>query len=136
MHANPQHTGHLSWVDRLPFNLLIASVTTLLMTVVTPPHAAAENAKVEAFSHAPYAEKINLNLLDLENQVRHGATSLTRAATRMAMNTAGEGIRVDIVMNRVDEDVLDDLRDLGLFIQHVSDTHRRISAVVDVIAVL
>jgi PKD repeat protein len=106
------------------------------MTVVTPPHAAAENAKVEAFSHAPYAEKINLNLLDLENQVRHGATSLTRAATRMAMNTAGEGIRVDIVMNRVDEDVLDELRDLGLFIQHVSETHRRISAVVDDIAVL
>ena len=54
----------------------------------------------------------------------------------MAMNTVGEGIRVDIVMNRVDDSVLDDMRDMGLSIQRVSETHRRISAVVDDIAVL
>jgi hypothetical protein len=106
------------------------------MIALTPLDASAEHAKVEAFSKAPHAEKINVNLLDLEHQVRQGATSLTRGASRMAMHTAGAGIRVDIVMHRIDQDVLDNMRDMGLSMQHVSETHRRISAVVDDIDVL
>jgi hypothetical protein len=135
MRANPQHSGHLCWAERVRFNLF-GGVAALLMVALTPSHASADDAKVEAFSNAPHAVKINANLLNLENQVRQGAMSLTRAATRMAMHTAGEGIEVDIVMHDVDDDVLDDMRQMGLSIQHVSKRHRRITAVVDDIAVL
>jgi hypothetical protein len=106
------------------------------MIALMPLDASAAHAKVEAFSKAPHAEKINVNLLNLAQQVQQGATSLTRGASRMAMRTAGAGIRVDIVMHHIDEDVLDNMRDMGLSMQHVSETHRRISAVVDDIDVL
>ena len=74
MCANPQDTGPLSWADRMQFTW-IAGVATLLMVALTPLHASAENAKVEAFSKTPHAEKINVNLLVLEDQVRQGAMS-------------------------------------------------------------
>ncbi len=135
MQANTQTTEPLGWADRVQLKL-IAGLAALFMVALAPPHISAENAKIEAFSKAPYAEKINANLLDIEDQVRQGATSLTRAATGMAMRTANGGIQVEIVMNRVDDGVLDDMRDIGLSIQHVSETHRRVTAVVDDIAVL
>lgn len=135
MRANTPTTGHFSWADRVPFNV-IAGAAALFVATLTPPHALGQSAKVAAFSDAPYAEKINANLLGLEDRVQQGAMSLSRAATRMAMNTAGEGVQVEIVMNHVDDGVLDDMHDMGLSIQHVSKTHRRVSAVVDDIAVL
>jgi len=135
MRASTQTTGYLRWADRVQLKL-IAGVAALWMGALAPPQTWAENAKIEAFSKAPHAEKINANLLDLEAQVRQGAMSLARAATRMAMHTARGGIQVEIVMNRVDDRVLDDMRDMGLSIQHVSETHRRVTAVVDDIAVL
>ncbi|PON17743.1 hypothetical protein C2W62_11550 [Candidatus Entotheonella serta] len=127
--------GHLSWADRLQ-SQWIAGLTALFMVALTTPQASADNAKVEAFSTAPYAEKINLNLLNLEDQVQQGTMSLSRAATEMAIHTSGSGLQVEIVMNHVDDDVLDEMREMGVSIQYVSTTHRRVTAVVDDIAVL
>ena len=135
MRANTQSTGHLSWADRVQLKL-IAGVAALFMVALNPLQASAQSAKFSVFNEIPHAEKINANLLELEDQVQQGAMSLTRAAARMAMNTTGEGIQVDIVMRRVDDAALDDMRDMGLSIQHVSAAHRRVTAVVDDIAVL
>ncbi|ETW98199.1 MAG: hypothetical protein ETSY1_19735 [Candidatus Entotheonella factor] len=135
MRAKTQNTEHLSWSERIQWTL-IAGGTALLMAALTPPPAWAENAKFAVFSDVPHAEKIHANLLDLDAQVQQETLPLPEVATRMAMNTAGEGIQVDLVMNRVDDGVLDDLRDMGLSIQHVSPTHRRITAIIDDIAVL
>ena len=115
---------------------LITGVAVLLIAALAPAQTLAQNAKLEAFSKAPQAKKIHLNLLQLESQKQRDVTSLTRAATSMAMQAASEGVQVDIVMRYIDDAVLDDMRDMGLSILHVSATHRRLTAVVDDMAVL
>ena len=125
MRAAKQVKGHWSW-----------GVAALLMVALTSPYTSAENAKAAAFSKGPQAEKIHVNLLDLADQVRRNTRSLGQAATEMAVQTVGEWIEVEIVMNRVDDRVLDDMRAMGLSIHHVSETYRRVMAAVDDIAVL
>ncbi len=127
MRANTQTIGHLSWAARARLTL-IAGMTALSVMALAPLHAGAQSAKVAGFAQVPHAEKIHANLLDLDVQVQQRAMSLTQAASIMAMHTAGDGIRVDIVMTYVDDRVLDDMRNMGLSIDHVSATHRRVAA--------
>jgi hypothetical protein len=134
MRDNPQHAKSLCWANRVPLRF-VAGVAALVV-ILTPAMTSADNAKVRSYAKAPHAEKINTNLLELEDQVRQGAISLSRAATRMAIQTTGEGIQVDIVMNRIDDDVLAAMREMGLSIQYVSEAHRRLTAIVDDLAVL
>ena len=115
---------------------LMAGIAGLLIAALAPTLALAQSAKVEAFAKTLQAEKIHLNLLQLETYIQQRAMSFTQAATRMAMQASGEGVQVDILMHHIDEGALDDMRAMGLSIQHVSATHRRITAVVDNMAVL
>ncbi len=107
------------------------------MAALMPLHASADNAKVEALSKAPHAEKINTNLLELEGQVRQGNLSLTRAASEKAIvSSVDEGLQIEILMNRLDDNVIDELRQLGVSIRHISETHLRVMAVIDDVALL
>lgn len=136
MRTSVQYTGQASWADRIKLKF-IAGVAALFMAALAPQHAWADDPRVTALSKAPQAEKINANLLDLESRVRLGNMSLTRAASEMAMvNSVGEGLQIDLLMNRIDDNVLDDLRRIGMSIGHVSETHQRIMGVINDIALL
>ncbi len=136
MRSSVEQAGRATWADRVKLKF-IAGVAALFMVALAPQYASANDPRVEALSNVPHAEKINANLLDLEGRVRQGNTSLTRAANEMAMvNAADEGLQVDLLMNRIDADVLDELREIGMSIRHVSESHQRIAGVIDDAALL
>lgn len=138
MRASVQQARRATWADRVKLKF-ISGVAVLFMAALNPMHATAGDSKLSVLSNikAPHAEKINANLLDLESRVRQGNLSLTRAASEMAMVSAvGEGLQIDMLMNHIDDDVLDSLRQIGVSIRYVSETHQRVMGVIDDTALL
>jgi hypothetical protein len=104
-----------------------------MMCILTlaPQPGYAGHPKVEKYTQASEAEKINLGLLQLEQEMRLQPISLTKAAASRAYGTQGDGVKLDILMRYIDADVEAQLVQAGAEIRHVSMAHRRVSVVVD-----
>jgi len=92
--------------------------------------AEAASTKVAQYSKAPNAAKISVNLLALEKKAATQQTTLSAIARNAAVSTAGAGIVLDIVMNRLDSVVLQKLKLPGVVIRYASEKHKRVSAVI------
>jgi len=92
--------------------------------------AEAASTKVAQYSKAPNAAKISVNLLALEKKAATQQTTLSVVARNAAVSTAGAGIVLDIVMNRLDSVVLQKLKLPGVVIRYASEKYKRVSAVI------
>lgn len=121
-----QHGGH-----RLarPWRQALTGMSVLCIMALAPPPGYAGHPKVEPYAHASEAEKINLGLLQLEQEMQQ-QLSFTQAAASRAYGTQGDGVKLDILMHYVDADVEAQLVQAGAEIRHVSMVHRRVSVVV------
>jgi len=101
-----------------------------LATAMTTQDACATNAKVMQYSKALHANKISVNLLELERKAATQHLSLSAATTNAAIKTQGSGILLDIVMNRLDPTIVQKLKLPGVAIVFASEKYKRISAVI------
>ncbi|MDH3602659.1 MAG: hypothetical protein OEU26_23845, partial [Candidatus Tectomicrobia bacterium] len=115
----------------LPWRQALSGMSVLCIMALAPQPAHAGHPKVEQYTQASDAEKINLGLLQLEQEMRLQQLSLTQAAASRAYGTQGDGVKLDLLMRYIDVDVEAQLVQAGAEIRHVSRVHRRVSVVVD-----
>ncbi|HEY7710166.1 MAG TPA: hypothetical protein VIG57_09055, partial [Candidatus Entotheonella sp.] len=109
----------------------LTGMGVLCIMALAPLPGYAGHPKVDPYTQASEAEKINLGLLQLEQEMRQQQLSFTKAAVSRAYGTQGDGVKLDILMRYVDADVEAQLVQAGAEIRHVSMAHRRVSVVVD-----
>jgi len=113
-----------------PWRQVLTGMSVLCIMALAPLSGYAGHPKVEPYSQASEAEKINLGLLQLEQEMRQQQLSFTKAATSRAYGTQGDGVKLDILMRYVDTNVEAQLVQAGAELRHVSMAHRRVSVVV------
>ena len=114
----------------------LAGVSAFLLVALVPHASSAGNPKLAPYSKAPEAEKISLNLLQLEQDIRHQHLSLTRAAASRALATQGHGLRLDILTRHLNAHVEAELVQAGAQILHLSPSHQRVTVSVQDPAVI
>ena len=106
---------------------LLAIVVSLGLSL-QPLEAA--STKVAQYSKAANAAKISVNLLAMEKKAATQHTTLSAVARNAPVSTAGTGIVLDIVMNRLDPVVLQKLKLPGVVILYASEKYKRVSVVI------
>ncbi|MDX8411590.1 MAG: PKD domain-containing protein, partial [Mariprofundaceae bacterium] len=102
----------------------------VILISVAPQKAQAAHAKVQYYSNAPQADKISVNLLQLESQARTKGVSLAAAAANTVFTTASGGVALDIVTSHLGPDVERKLRIPGVTVRHISEKYNRASVVI------
>ncbi len=116
---------------RLWFGVVLLSLTLPALSGCHSRGAvAAETQKQSAPTTHPADEtkKINTNLLELERRVQQEKLSLRQAGENMAMTVTAEGVKLEIVTNRIDDEVEKQLSMPGVTLHHVSRKYNRVSA--------
>lgn len=112
-----------------PVRFMACALFTVLLTM--PSQAAlADHPKVEQYSKVAAAEKINVNLLRLEHEVRTKRLSLTAAADNAITITDG-GMLLDIITDDLDAGVRQKFQRPGVIVRHISEQYRRVSLTVN-----
>ena len=91
---------------------------------------AASNPKLAAYSQAPGAQKIDLNLLRLAQKVRSEDLSLRQGARHAGFVAVGKGMVLDIVTNDIQTDDQHKFRLPGVDIRHFSPKYNRVSVMI------
>jgi hypothetical protein len=95
-----------------------------------------EHSKVAYYSSAPEAQKITVNLLRLDYQVRTQGTPLSTAAAAIGIDTIGNGIPLEIFTTKINAAVVRKLNLPGVRVHHVSAPYQRVSVVIEDLALL
>lgn len=114
--------------------MLLAAVLCLLVLPSCRPQA--EYPKVARYSTAPEAQKITVNLLRLDHQVRTRGTPLPAAAAAIGIGTVGNGIPIEIFTTRINTAVVRKLNMPGVKVRHVSMPYQRVSVVIEDLSLL
>lgn len=85
------------------------------------------DSKRAQYSQAPGAEKIDVNLLRLEQQVRGENLSLRQAAQKLGILTAGGGMMLDIVTHDIGPGDKHKFQLQGVDMRHFSPRYNRVS---------
>ena len=93
-------------------------------------------SKVARYSTAPEAQKITVNLLRLDHQVRTRGTPLPTAAAAIGIGTIGNGIPLEIFTTKLNSTVVKKLNLPGVRVRHVSMPYQRVSVVIEDLALL
>jgi len=137
----------LAWVAWLPHLVLNPRACTGLWTMLVVvcglmPFALfscrlqPEHSKVAYYSSAPEAQKITVNLLRLDYQVRTQGTPLLTAAAAIGIDTIGNGIPLEIFTTKINVGVVRKLNLPGVRVLHVSASYQRVSVVIEDLALL
>ena len=114
-----------------PWRQALTGMSMLGIMALAPQPGHADHPKIKQYTQVSEAEKINLGLLQLEQEMQLRQLSLTKAAASRAYGTQGDGIKLDLLMRYVDADAEAQLVQAGAEIRHVSIAHRRVSVVVE-----
>ncbi len=114
--------------------MLLAAVLCLLILPSCRPQA--QHPKVARYSKAPEAQKITVNLLRLDHQVRTRGTPLPAAAAAIGIGTVGNGIPIEIFTTRINATVVRKLNLPGVKVRHVSMPYQRVSVVIEDLSLL
>ncbi len=114
--------------------MLLAAVLCLLALPSCRPQA--EHPKVARYSTAPEAQKITVNLLRLDHQVRTRGTPLPTAAAAIGIGTVGNGIALEIFTTTINAAVVRKLNLPGVKVRHVSMPYQRVSVVIEDLSLL
>lgn len=93
-------------------------------------------SKVAYYSSAPEAQKITVNLLRLDYQVRTQGTPLPAAAAAIGIDTIGNGIPLEIFTTKINAAVVRKLNLPGVRVHHVSAPYQRVSVIIEDLALL
>jgi hypothetical protein len=93
-------------------------------------------SKVARYSSAPEAQKITVNLLRLDYQVRTRGTPLPTAAAAIGIDTIGNGVPLEIFTTKINAEVVKKLNLPGVQVRHVSAPYHRVSVVIEDLALL
>lgn len=135
----------LSWLARLVLNPYVHSgpramlwAVVCCLTLVTLPscRSQTDHPKVARYSSAPEAQKITVNLLRLDYQVRTRGTPLPTAAAAIGIGTIGNGIPLEIFTTKINTEVVQKLNLPGVRVHHVSMPYQRVSVVIEDLALL
>jgi hypothetical protein len=113
-----------------------AMVLCLMLLVLPSCHSQSGHSKVAHYSSAPEAQKITVNLLRLDHQVRTGGTPLSIAAAAIGIATVGNGIPLEIFTTKINPEVVKKLNLPGVRIRHISMPYQRVSVVIENLALL
>lgn len=106
----------------------------LLLAIATPALA---HPKLNNFTdRSPAVDKIGVNLLMLEQDVREGRVAQHDGATRATIQSDAQGIWLDVVFRSVTPAVVDKIRQLGATVHHVSYLYQRASVHIDNLALI
>ncbi len=94
------------------------------------------SSKVARYSSAPEAQKITVNLLRLDHQVRTRGTPLSTAAAAIGIGTIGNGVALEIFTTKINSSVVKKLNLPGVRVRHVSMPYQRVSVVIEDLALL
>lgn len=114
--------------------MFLAVVCCLFALSACSPQAG--HSKVARYSTAPEAQKITVNLLRLDHQVRTGGTPLSIAAAAIGIATVGNGIPLEIFTTKINPEVVKKLNLPGVRIRHISMPYQRVSVVIENLALL
>lgn len=93
-------------------------------------------SKVAYYSSVPEAQKITVNLLRLDYQVRTQGTPLPTAAAAIGIDTIGNGIPLEIFTTKINAAVVRKLNLPGVRVHHVSAAYQRVSVIIEDLALL
>ncbi len=114
--------------------MLLALVLGLMALPACSPQVG--NSKVARYSTAPEAQKITVNLLRLDHQVRTRGTPLPTAAAAIGIGTVGNGIPLEIFTTKLSPEVVQKLNLPGVRVRHVSMPYQRVSVVIEDLSLL
>lgn len=115
-------------------SLLVAAI----LWMVTLPACQAQSIPPKALPHttAAGAEKIDVNLLRLDADVRRGGKRLDTAAAEMGMKTVSGHLRLDVIVQPLDASIVRKIQLPGVLVHHVSLRYQRVSVVIVDLALL
>lgn len=116
--------------------MMLAVVICLVLVALSSCHSPSEPSKVEHYSSAPEAQKITMNLLRLDHQVRTRGTPLSTAAAAMGIGTIGNGVPLEIFTTKLNAQVVKKLNMPGVRVRHVSMPYQRVLVVLEDLALL
>jgi hypothetical protein len=116
--------------------MLPAMVLCLMLLVLPSCHSQSGHSKVAHYSSAPEAQKITVNLLRLDHQVRTRGTPLLTAAAAIGISTIGNGVPLEILTTKINIGVVKKLNMPGVRVRHVSMPYQRVSVVIEDLALL
>ncbi len=116
--------------------MLLAVVLCLVLIALPSCRSQSGHSKVARYSSAPEAQKITVNLLRLDHQVRTRGTPLPTAAAAIGIGTVGNGVPLEIFTTRINSTVVKKLNLPGVRVRHVSMPYQRVSVVIEDLALL
>ncbi|WP_089941513.1 hypothetical protein [Candidatus Entotheonella palauensis] len=131
---------HASRLTRLMLNshastgirtVLLAAVLCLVLIALNACRSQPELSKSARYSSAPEAQKITVNLLRLDHQVRTRGTPLPTAAAAIGIGTIGNGVPLEIFTTKINSAVVKKLNLPGVRVRHVSMPYQRVSVVIE-----
>jgi hypothetical protein len=114
----------------------LAVVCCLVLMALPSCRSQSGPSKVSRYSSAPEAQKITVNLLHLDHQVRTRGTPLPTAAAAIGIGMIGNGIPLEIFTTRINAAVVKKLSLPGVQVRHVSMPYQRVSVVIEDLALL
>ena len=128
--AFPPHARTRAWA------MLLAALLCLTPIALSACSAPPGHPKVARYSSAPEAQKITVNLLRLDYQVRTQGDPLPTAAAAIGIGTVGNGVPLEIFTTKISPDVVKKLNMPGVWVRHVSTPYQRVSVVIEDLALL
>ncbi len=111
-------------------------VLCLMLAGLSACRSPSGQSKAARYSSAPEAQKITVNLLRLDHQVRTRGTPLPTAAAAIGIGTVGNGVPLEIFTTKINSAVVKKLNLPGVRVRHVSMPYQRVSVVIEDLALL
>lgn len=111
--------------------LIFSVAAALAISIAASPSVWADNAKVERYSKAPSAEKINVNLLRVEQRMRSPGITLATAIANSGMRTDAKGLRLNILTDNLDAVVKEKFSLPGVRVTDFSERYKRVAVTID-----
>ncbi|ETW98200.1 MAG: hypothetical protein ETSY1_19740 [Candidatus Entotheonella factor] len=114
----------------------LVALLCLVLTALNACRSQSEFSKAARYTSAPEAQKITVNLLRLDHQVRTRGTPLPTAAAAIGIGTIGNGVPLEIFTTKINSAVVKKLHLPGVRVRHVSKPYQRVSVVIEDLALL
>ena len=116
--------------------MLLAALLCLTPIALSSCSSSSGHPKIARYSSAPEAQKITVNLLRLDYQVRTQGAPLPTAAAAIGIGTVGNGVPLEIFTTTINPEVVKQLNLPGVWVRHISTPYRRVSVVIEDLALL